>query len=54
MGYGALLKMPGEKGVKVTVEALAAKVAKSVAYVYARCKLLEVPAGREAFLIGAD
>jgi hypothetical protein len=37
--------------VKVTVEALAAKVAKSVAYVYARCKLLAlVPAGREAFL----
>jgi ParB family chromosome partitioning protein len=51
MGYEALLKMPGEKGVKVTVEALAAKVAKSVAYVYARCKLLSlVPAGREAFL----
>lgn len=51
MGYEALLKMPGEKGVKVTVEALAAKVAKSVAYVYARCKLLAlVPAGREAFL----
>jgi ParB family chromosome partitioning protein len=51
MGYEALLKMPGEKGVKVTVEALAAKVAKSVAYVYARCKLLAlVPAGREALL----
>jgi ParB family chromosome partitioning protein len=51
MGYEALLKMPGEKCVKVTVEVLAANVAKSVAYVYARCKLLSlVPAGREAFL----
>lgn len=54
MGYKALMDMSKDPAAAQTAEAIAAKVGKSIGYVYARLKLLAlIPAGREAFLSGA-
>ncbi len=53
MGYKALMDMSKDPAAAQTADAIAAKVGKSIGYVYARLKLLAlIPAGREAFLSG--
>lgn len=50
LGYDALMKSAEKGAPPQTVEAIAAKVGKSIGYVYARMKLLAlIPAAREAF-----